>query len=305
MKKNTAPDELALRTKFLKQIRDAKSLAELENIKLLNANATNWLRYFERPDGLSEKHYNQIRLLLTQVKELREQRDFLADRVELLSEYHSPLWDDARNEPCPIKEAEIRRKVHEEETTKNQERLNKQRLPLDGLMAALGVNKTHLWKSRDRRVHRRPWPALWHEPMSVMGYHNATGLTRRTIQNMLDRLAATPIAPRKRSNEPARYGLKVNHAILCDWLMRCVKDPNARRGLLARTLLHCQRETAQHYPRLKKAVKPVLGTLDNLEQDFDGYLAKCKRLLYPPYKPSSLDKTLGLPDLSQLYGGTE
>ena len=305
MKKNTVPDGLAVRTKFLKQIRDAKSLAELENIKLLNANATNWLQNFEPPTGLSDKHYNQIRLLLTQVKELRKECNFLAARVELLSEYHSPLWDNARDEQCPIKEAEFRRKAQEEDVTKNQERLNKQRLPLDGLMAALRANKTHPWKSRDRRVHRRPWPAFWHEPMSVMDYHDATGLTRRTIQNMLDRLAATPIAPRKRSNEPARYGLEVNHAILCDWLMRCVKDPNARRGLLARTLLHCQHKTPQHYPRLKKAVKPVLGTLKSFTEDFDNYLEKCKRVIHPPYEPSSLDKALGISDLLRLESESE
>jgi len=169
-----------------------------------------------------------------------------------------------------------------------------------GLTEIWGKVKTRPWKSRDRRrFFHFSRPALWHEQMSVMDYHEATGESRATIRNMLKRLGAQPIAQRKRPNEPARYDRHTNHALLCDWLIRHVKDREARQGWLARTLVHCQHETPEHYDQLFESIRPVLESLGikttEQRQQFLCYMEQCKQMLHPPLPPPNL--------ISDLFSG--
>jgi hypothetical protein len=291
MKKRPATNQNTPRQNLLRRIREASFPAdfdrftgqELETAGLIHSNND------PRKDTPGYRHYV---LLVTQAKELRKQRDGLASRVELLEHYHSPLWHNVWNEPCPIKEAELRRKAEADEARVNEQH-RKERDPLAGLTEIWGKVKMRPWKSRDKRqLYYGFRPALWHEPMSVMDYRKATRLTRRTIQNMLDRLGARPIAQRKRPNEPARYDRHTNHKLLCDWLIRHVKGKEARQGWLTRTLVHCQHETPEHYTQLFKSIRPVLKSLGiqtpEQRQQFLCYMKQCKAILHPPLPPPLL-----------------
>ncbi len=284
MKKQAAPNQNALHQNLLLRIREASFPADFDEFDWQELEDAGLLRGFVN-QGLDTKTFRHFVLLATQAKELRKQRDWLARRIELLEHYDSPLWDAVWNEPCPIEEAKLRREA-EADDIRNNEQHRKQRDPLARFMEISGKVKVREWEFRDkRRRHRSFRPALWHEPMSIMDHREATGLSRRTIQNMLDRIGARPIAARKRRNEPARYKPHTNHALLCDWLSRCVKDRQTRRGWLARTLAHCLHETPKHYARLFKSMHPVLASLDiqtlGQRRQFARYIKRRKETLYP------------------------
>ena len=292
MKKQPAINQNTLRQNLLRRIREASfpddfarfTGQELESAGLFHSNND------PRKNTSGYQHYV---LLTTQAKELRKHRDLLAHRVELLENYHSPLWDDVWNEPCPVKEAELRRKAEADEARVNEQR-RKERDPLASFREFLGKVKIRRWENRDRRrFHHHFQPTLWHNPMSVMDYHEATGLTRRTIQNLLDRLGAQPIAQRKRPNEALRYDRSTNHALLCDWLVRRVKDRETRRGWLARTLIHCQYKTPEHSAQLFESILPVLESLTpEQRQQFPRYMGQCKQIVHPPPPPDTFNALL-------------
>jgi hypothetical protein len=301
MKNESVPDEKSLREKFLRDIREAKTLSDLKRIKWSQPMAAKWLSRCEYPKDLNDDNRWLFILLAAQAKELRNQRDYLARRVELLSSYHSPLWGEVRHEPCPIREFELRCKAEQDDARMDEQRRQELAAPFNRLMDAMVKAQPSEWKSRDASLPHRSFRAvLWHEPMSAMDYHEAIGLSRRTIKDMLDRLRAQPIAPRERPNKSARYARNTNHAILCDWLKRRVKDPQKRRGWLARTLLYCQHETPALFAELNKSVRPVLESLGEPPQEFERYLKKCKAILYPPQQSTVPTDKAFLTDLDIL-----
>ena len=118
--------------------------------------------------------------------------------------------------------------------------------------------------------------------MTILDYHDATGLSRRTALNIVRRLNAKPIAPRQRRNEAAKYGSDANIAVLCEWLMRYVKNISNRKALLVGTLLHCKHDSPNRFQALLKKVSPVISSLEIGPEEFVRYFFDCEKILHPP-----------------------
>lgn len=296
-----------MRRKLLTRIRDANLPGDAGKFTHEELRDAGLLRRYDRPGGCSDSAFRLFVLFAVQNSELRKQSGQLKHRLTQLEQYHSPLWDDVWKEPCPIKAAELGREAEADDVRCNEQRRKKRDWVFDNLEAIIRAGGRRNWKTRDkRRLHHRPDPALWHDPMSLEDYHNATGISRRTLQNTIDRMGAKPVAPRKRRNEPARFGPATNYALLCHWLIQQVPDDRARRGFLARTLIHCQQQSPQHYDRLFEEVRPVLKSLCVLtpaqDREFSAYLEECRRVLYPVLTPPSVLDPFNAPGLLELFG---
>ena len=80
--------------------------------------------------------------------------------------------------------------------------------------------------------------------------------------------------------------------LLCEWLVKYQKDPEARRAWLVRTLSLYKAEEPTRFPWILAALLPVLRSLDirSREQieEFVTYLSQCHEVLesrYSPFKP--------------------
>ena len=284
----------------MQRIRDAQLPQDAGSFGLEELEAAGVLRQFQgQIDG---QHKRLFVLFAVQARELRKQRDGLQRKIDLSKNYFSPVWEKVWQEPCPLKQSELRRKAEAEDARGNAKRV-KERDASSLLMTLLGRKGSPKWLHRDER-QIGPWfhPSLWHEPMSVMEYRDATGMTRRTVQNVLRRLSAKPVVQRKRPNEPHRYDLSTNHAVRhCYWLTKDVKDTHKRRGWLARTLVECREKTPQHFDQLFESVRPVLDSIEVQSeaqvQKFMTYLDACQEKLYPPIP------LLGPADQLSQFGG--
>ncbi len=294
MKKTTAakPSLSRIRSRLMERIRDADLPKDAANFNWHDLEAAGLYREFKRPQGWDDKTFRLFVLLAEQAKLLRAKCSALERRIGVLEDYHSPLWEKVAAEPCPIKQQELRRAAMAEDARINDERF-KQRDPFTSMMAIFGNAKLRPWKYRDRRRKFFPFrETLWHEPMTVMDFHEATGLSRRTLHNLLKRLGARPVTERERRNEPARYGPATNGGVLCEWLKRYVKDLHTRRAFFARTLVYCDHKSPQHYAELVNFMAPAilsLGFKTKAEIDeFKRYVTACKQVLYPPLPSSHL-----------------
>jgi hypothetical protein len=277
------------RSRLLFRIREAKLPEEGKSFTLDELKAAG-LADYKRPTHWSDADFRLFVLFTHQVQELRKRVGGLQDTIKLHETYHSPLWDEMLKEACPIKQAELRRKAEEDDRKVNEAR-RQQRDPRNGILRAFfDASNFQPWRHRDGTSKFPQFQtAAWHEPMTVMDYHKATGLSRRTVLNILKRAGIQPLAVRKRPNEPASYGTDANAQVLCQWLTRHVKDPKRRKALAARTLLHCQNATPEHIRFLIEAIFPALTSLSVTDQDFIAYLDECKTVLYPPPAPYAAD----------------
>jgi hypothetical protein len=310
MKKPAAPSPDSIRRKLLIRIREAEFPRDVAKFTSPELEGAGLFRGYSRSVGWTDATFRQFVLFAEQVKELRKESEKLKSRITLLEKYYSPLWDEVWKEPCPIKQAGLRRDAEADDARCNEQHRKERNWVFDNIEAIIRADGSRNWKTRDkRRIHHLPDCALWHNPMSLEDYHKATGLSRRTLQNVLYRLDAKPIAPRKRRNDAANYSPQTNYGILRDWLVRHVKVPHARQGLLARTLLHCQQEAPKHYDRLFEEVRPVLKSLCVLtpaqDREFSAYLEECRRVLYPVLTPPSPLDPFNAPGLLGLFGTPE
>ena len=253
-----------------------------------------WFEYVQ-PAHMADNHFKLLVLLALQSRELRKRCDDLHQQVEELTPYHSPLWEKLHKEPDPLKQQAIRAAIDADEKKEAQRKAAKKKAFNDSLKLIMECFGKKTWKSRDRK-HVPFQAVLWHEPMTVNDYHEATGISARQLQNVLRRLKAEPLQAkraRKRKNEPLRYGVETNMKVLCEWLIRYIKDPGTRRAWLVKTCLKCKHEAAEHLDRMKEAIMPALLSLNinsgETLEDFVNYVKKVDQILYPPVMAYSMD----------------
>jgi hypothetical protein len=294
------PSPEAIRYQLLSRIREAKFPTDADKFTESELREAGLWEKYTRPEDMGGKSFKLLVLLATQARELRRERDNLRREIDELEDYRSPHRDKLRDEPDPLKRQEITRQAEADEARVAQERAAKKQSFHDAFLKFFGQRP---WLRRDAS-HTPYEPVYWHEPMTVMDYHEATGLTRRTILNILHRLGAKPLAKRERINAPAKYGVETNFAILREWLVRYEKQPGNRRAWLVRTLLKYKHDSPEHFKDLIQAILPVLESLGiNTEEkikEFRAYVLQCEPILYPPPQPDPfLDALLGLsPEIS-------
>jgi hypothetical protein len=281
MKKKAAPNPKLIRQRLLERIREATLPDDANDFTRQELEAAGMFNGFKHPKDWDDKTFRLFVLFATQAKELRKECKRLRHEVEIREDYHSPRWEDVGNEPCPIKQADLRYEAEAEDARVNEER-RKQRDPLSAIAESSKHYRSRKWEFRDARRWWSPnKPALWHEPMTVMDYHEATGLSRRTAQNIVDRLGVLPDNSQRRRNEPALYGQAANVAVLNEWLTHYQKKPENRKGLIARTLIHCKFESPEHREWMEKALQPAIQSLKLSRDDFSRYLSVCEKILHP------------------------
>jgi hypothetical protein len=282
------PTPAAIRNQLLHRIRKAEFPKDAGQFTLAELRASGLAGKYKQPLDLADNHFKLLVLLATQNNELRQERDRLRLEMENEKDYYSPVRDESRYEPDPLKQEEINRRAEADEARVARDRATKKQSQEDAFRQFVDAFSRRPWIHRDKR--RQPWQAVfWHEPMTVMAYHQATGLTRRTIQNVLRRIKAAPLESRHRRNEPARYGTETNFAVLRAWLIQYEKKPENRRAWLVRTLLKCAHEMPDHLETLAGALMPVFKSLGienpaNSPQ-FLEYYRQCEARLYPPSPP--------------------
>src|SRR5262245_58393618 len=141
--------------------------------------------------GWPESLFKTLVLLAIQNKELRRERDRLQQEIEENNEYYSPIRDELRNERDLLKREEIKRRAEADEARVARDRAEKEQSRSVLFRKMLDDLSRQPWIFRDQS-HLPREPVFWHEPMTVMNYHQATGLSRRTLQNVLRRIKATP-----------------------------------------------------------------------------------------------------------------
>lgn len=289
---------------LLLRIRAAEFPKDASQFKLAELQEAGLAAKYKQPPDLPESYFKLFVLLAIQNRELRRQTTRLQVEGEDRREYYSPIRDELRNEPDPLKQAEILFRAEADEArvarTREARKLSDEQ-DMQELVQAFGRRP---WTNRDKRHH--PWQAVfWHEPMTVMAYHRATGLTRRTILNVLRRIKATPLNTRHRRNDPGRYGAESNFDVLREWLIRYQKKPEHRRAWLVRTLLKCAHETPDRLEALVGAVMPVFKSLgiENPASSphFLEYYRKCEARLYPLPSRLPVATSSGISDLVKLY----
>ncbi len=286
-----SPSPETRQSRLLTRICDANLPNDANKFTLEELKSSGLLNSYTRPPGWSDHRFVQFVLLAIQSKELRKQRDALQRRtdnlqrrLEELLPYRSPLWDEASIEPCPIEEARLRRAAQVDDARVSAERRRQATLvPADPIEFT-----NQAWKTRDTRsLGFQFQPVVWHEPMTVMDYRQATGMSRRTIQNFLSRSGARPIEARKGRNAPARYGRETNGAVLVAWLIGHVDDRHTRRGWAARILILTRHKAPTHYEWLLELMCPVVITLGLSGVEFIEYLSECEEHLHPASKPAA------------------
>jgi len=305
-RKGGAPTQTpaAIRNQLLHRIQEAEFPNDASQFKLTELRETGLAAKYNQPTDLPESHFKLLVLLATQNKELRRECNRLQLEIEDRREYYSSIREELYNEPDPLKQEEISRRAEEDEARVARNRDARKRSHEQDMQKLVEAFSRRRWISRDKR--RRPWQAVfWHEPMTAMAYHEATGLTRRTIHNVLRRIKAAPLDKRHRRNDPARYGVETNFAVLCQWLIRYEKKPDHRRAWLVRTLLKCAHEMPDRLEALVGVLMPVFKSLgiENPANSppFLEYYRKCEARLYPPPPPSPVANSGGISDLAKLY----
>jgi hypothetical protein len=273
-----------IRNKLLYRIRQAKFPGDLDQFTLAELRETGLAGKYKQPADLPDKHFKLLVLLALQNNEFRQECALLRIEIENEKDYRSPVRDELHNEPDPLKRAEIERRAEADEARVAHERSQKEQAQVTAFRQFAAAISRRPWASRYKR--RQPWKAVsWHEPMTVMAYHEATGLTRRTLQNVLRRIKASPLATRHLKNEPARYGPDTNFAVLREWLIKYEKNAKHRRAWLVRTLLKYAHELPEHLKTLFEAVMPVFNSLGienpGNSPQFLEYYRQCKAILYP------------------------
>lgn len=275
----------AIRNRLLRRIHEATFPRDATAFTLAELCQTGLADNYSQPAELPDSHFKLLVLLATQNKELRRQRDKLLRENEAQEDYFSPIRDQLRYEPDPLKQQELTRQAEADEARVEQIRTERKRAQLSEFERFVAAASRKRWANRDRRQQPRR-AVFWHETMTVMDYHEATGLTRRTLQNLLRRIKADPILKRQRRNEPARYGPANNFAVLREWLLRYEKQPEHRRAWLVRTLLKYAHEMPDHLNTVAHAVHPVLESLGiNDTPKFEAFLKyyrQCEAIIYPP-----------------------
>jgi hypothetical protein len=270
---------------LLRRIRAATFPADAKSFRLEELSAVELDVGYTRPKHWHDSDFCLFVLLATQAKELRREIARLRPKTGVGKDWKSMPLMRSFMEPCPIKQAELERQAKEEKRIADEQR----RKQLDLQAESAHQADARKWKRRDEKydLHRFR-PALWHEPMTLLDYHAATGISRRTLQNILDRAALRPVGGRVRPNDPARYDQPANAYVLCQWLTHYVKDPVRRKALIARTLLHCEQKAPERFSLLLKAIYPAFESLGVTCDEFANYVAECRRILHPP-PPASLD----------------
>lgn len=285
------PSPTEIRQRLEKRIAEAKLPSDLDRFTWAELEASGMFARYTKQKGWDDKTFLLFVLMAEQSKALRKERDNLKHQVELSEDYHSPLRVAAYVEPCPIKKAQLHNKAAAEEQRVNEQR-RRERDPVARMLERSKSISARKWEFRDEA---HPFfstftPARWHEPMTLMDYHEATGLSRRTVKNILDRAGARPLEGRKRPNEPARYGQDSNAVVLQAWLIQHVKNLDARRALLAQTLAQCKHDMPEHFGRMVEAIIPVVQSLgittEEQVKEFKAYLAECEQIMFPPLPPS-------------------
>ena len=153
---------------------------------------------YPKKDGISEGSYKTLVLLANQSEDFRRERDRFKAELEQLRPYHSPFILKAMAEVDPLERERLLKSASEDEARDAKKRAAKQQAEADEMYQILTLLSKKPWKMRDKRT--QPHRAyLWHEPMTWMDYHRATGLSRKTIQNLLSRL------PMVRTGGPPRH----------------------------------------------------------------------------------------------------
>ena len=273
---------------MLDRIRNASLPRDAIKFTLTELRDSGLAEKYQQPSDLPDRHFKLLVLMATQINELHKERDRLLLEKENGEDYYSPIRDELRQEPDPIKQTEISRRAEADEARVAQDRASRKQFQIDCFHQLSNALGRRPWLSRDKR--RQPWaPTFWHQPMTVMAYHRATGLSRRTIQNVLRRIKAVPLENRSRRKDPARYGTKLNFTVLREWLLRYEKKPEHRRAWLVRTLLKYKYEMPEQLETLTNAVIPVLRSLEiddpGNSPEFMAYYRQCETLLYPPPSP--------------------
>lgn len=278
--------------RLLRRIDAAKFPGDAKNFTLAEITDAGLTKEYEnnRDKGWPDILFKTLVLLAVQNNRLREQCHRLEQQIEEQQPYYSPIRDEGRNEPDPVKLAEINRRAEADEARVAKMRAEKKKLKEDSWKQFLEAFSRRPWTNRDksRRVYR---PVFWHEPMTINDYHDATGISRRTLHNILKRLQAKPVTGRKNPNEPATYGPDTNYAVLSLWLTKYVKKPEHRRAWLVQTLLKTVHEAPDFLKALAPALKPVfislgIGDIENAAE-FWNYFSLCDSELYPRLPESS------------------
>lgn len=270
----------------MQRIREATFPKDLKQFSWPEMESAGLLSKFKHPAKWDNDTFQLFVLFSIQTNQLRKQRDNLKTEVEASKEYYSPLRIAAWMELCPIKQADLTRQALEEEARVNEERRKKRDGHHEALLRNPGGFSKSKWKRRDSRSLFVAFnEANWHLPMTVMDYHEATGLSRRSVQNILNNASLRPAISSKRRNEAPCYGLDANEVVLVAWLTRYVKDPAQRKPLAVRTLLHCQHETPDEIAFLHRAIEPAIRSLGIEDVEFYRYMNDCESILYPPPPP--------------------
>ena len=278
MIQQASPTPILTRSQLLRRIREAELPCDAKQFNLDELESAGFCKL--KRAGLDTNNYKLLTLLDSQTKELKKECKRFRDELELQKKYHSPLWDKAGDELCPIKALAFGQLAQEDEQRVGEKRRKSD--PFTRFMESFQNEPVREWKSRDkRRSLSRIQPVLWHEPMTLKDYHNATGLSRATVRNILRRAGARSIPGPRRRNEPERYDSEANAAVLCGWLTRHVKNIDHRKSLITRTLLHCEHNSPDQLGVLFEAITPAYESLHINPDEFENYFSECKKILYP------------------------
>jgi hypothetical protein len=280
------PTTSAFRHRLLRRIDAAKLPGDAKNFTLTEITEAGLTKEYEnnREKGWPDNLFKALVLLAVQNNRLREQYHRLVQQIKEQKPYYSPIRDEGLNEPDPVKLAEINHRAEADEARVAKARADKKKSEDDSWKRILEAFGRRTWTDRDksRRVYR---PFFWHEPMTINDYQDATGISRRTLLNILKRLQAKPVTSRNNLNEPVTYGPNTNYAVLSVWLTKYVKKPEHRRAWLVRTLLKTAHEAPDFLKALAPALKPVfvsLGISDIANAtEFWDYFSQCDSELYP------------------------
>ena len=270
----------------MQRISEATFPKDLKQFSWLEMESAGLLSKFKHPAKWDNDTFQLFVLFSIQTNQLRKQRDNLKKKTEASEKYFSLLRLVASAELCPIKQADLFRQAQEDENHVNEERRKERDGPYAAMLPNPGGFSKSKWKRRDSRSFIVAFHGTnWHQPMTVMDYHEATGLSRRSVQNILNNASLRPAISSKRRNEAPCYGLDANKVVLVAWLTRYVKDPAQRKPLAVRTLLHCQHETPDEIAFLHRAIEPAIRSLGIEDAEFYRYMNDCESILYPPPPP--------------------
>lgn len=195
--------------------------------------------------------------------------------VQLRNQYNSAI--------CPLQRAKLSEAISNEKA-----RLSDKRRQTIEHMRAVIMGSTGDYRDR-LPVKQRD--ALWHLPMTRLDYVEATGRTLRTIRSFLKSINAQPLEPRKRRNEPERYGSATNYEVMRHWLTKWENDVKRRRIFLVRTVCYCRQHAPAELKRLLKELHPVVKYLklrSKAERDkFELYFDAVWKLYEPPRELAS------------------